>query len=907
MKSPLAPHVATTRLGLAARAGLAVFLLAVGCSLAPAHSNAAPSRSTKAASPVSAARPTAPSVVNPPSAANHHFGQPIFSADARGDIVTVGNLATRCDSGRQQWETPAQGVGHAAACLLSYVGAATIHGPGPNFNTIPPPRNNDFYMEPVDFDADVSTFSSSSARLAIPSGSTVLFAGLHWNAAYEIPGVSQVSPAMFQQRNEMKLKAPGSTNYTTIPADDTWLLQLGGTNSYAGYADVTSIVANGGAGNYWGADVVACNGFGGCFGSWTMTVVFANSNEPARNLQVWHGWEQTVPGSTQTHTVTGLAPPPSGPVTARIGVVNADGDRGYPDAFEISSPSHPSWVPFGTADRPFSPADAPDWFNSTTNAYGQRRTNNDATPNVVLNMNQDLALVEDDTTIDNTDTSFTFRTRSMPGSGEGLFNQVVHSAVLIYNPEIDLAKSLSPPGPVDQGDEVTWTLDVSNAYIDDVREAVVTDPIPPGLTFVPGSIEYSTGGPSSILGTKTDAAGDDEAEYDSQSRTLTFRVGAGATASAGGVMGVSPAQDDSDSVSITFRTTVDVPAEQTVTNRASAYGEGRALDDPYGPLVTQDIADADIAAAARFDLGITKTDGGAVIRKVGDRFTYTLVARNAGPSVAHGVVVRDNLDPRLRFVSSPGCTAAGQVVTCPIGDLASGADRTLTVTVEARELPDAAEAIPNVATISGDAPDVDCETDPDALCNSDDEHTPGAESDLGVTKDDGNHVVREVGERFDYQFTATNRGPDDESAAVVTDELPEQLRFVSSTAGCEADGQTVTCALGQLRKGEKRQFSITVEVASLAGEGQIRNVGRITGDNPNPDCSSDRPDALCNDDPELTPVRRPASPPPSGWLPRTGSSVVKLVIAGAALVGGGYLFLSARRRSKTAQPGSGAQ
>ena len=42
---------------------------------------------------------------------------------------------------------------------------------------------------------------------------------------------------------------------------------------------------------------------------------------------------------------------------------------------------------------------------------------------------------------------------------------------------------------------------------------MVTDPIPPGLTFVPGSIEYSTGGPSSILGTKTDAAGDDEAEY----------------------------------------------------------------------------------------------------------------------------------------------------------------------------------------------------------------------------------------------------------------------------------------------------------------------------------------------------------------------------------------------------------
>jgi uncharacterized repeat protein (TIGR01451 family)/LPXTG-motif cell wall-anchored protein len=980
-------------------------------------------------------RPLAPAQagINPPAAANHDFGGPVFTADARGDITTIGNLATRCDPARADWRTPGQGTGHAKACLESITGADVIAGPGPTYETNPPPRNNDFDMIAVDFDGDASTFTSSRAQLAMPAGSTVLYAGLHWNAAYGVEGFGNtVSAGEYAQRNTMKLKAPGG-GYQSITADDTWEIPTG-TKTYAGYADVTDLVKAAGNGDYWGAEIIACRGFGGCFGSWTMTVAFANANEPARNLNVWHGWQNTPVGGEQTNTVTGITPPPSGPVNARIGVVNADGDRGYGDSFEISSPSSGGWNVFGTADRPFAAQDGTDWFNSTTNYFGARRTDAQATPNVVLNMNQDIALVEDDSTISNDDTSFSFRTRSLPGSGEQIYNQVVHSAVDIYEPEIAIEKTATPATPA-VGGQVTWTLKVDNAGIDPINHSVVTDPIPAGVDYVPGSVTYSAGGPSAILGAKTDAAGDDQVDWDAAAKTLTFRVGAGANGTDGGVMGIAPAADGSDTVTITFKTTAPA-AGQTVVNKATAFGEGRALEDPYGPITTTDDDDAPVTTAELppvADLGITKSDADAVVRKVGDVFTYTLEATNAGPDAATGVTITDDLGPMIKFASSTaGCTAAGQAVTCPIGnlgvaetktvsfnvevvtlpgagktipnlaaitgneenpdcddahpdalcntddeetpqpevdlgikksdgdavihkvgdefeytlevtnagpdaatgvtvtdplddrlafvssddgcaasgqdvtcligDLAAGETKTVVFKVKALKLPDPGKTIPNVATVTGNEEQPDCDAEhPDALCDTDDEETPGPTSDLGITKDDGGHVIRKVGEQFAYTFTVTNKGPDDEPNAVLTDELPAELRFVPPAKNCSADGQKVTCKIGAIKAGETLKGTIVVEVVKLPANGkQVHNVASIDGDNPNPDCKGATPKALCNEDPEDTPYQPPASPStptiPGTSLPRTGATVGGLTAVGLVLIGGGFALMTFRRR-----------
>ncbi|MGN6694612.1 MAG: hypothetical protein ACTHN0_10585 [Aquihabitans sp.] len=870
----------------------------------------------------------------PVAASPHAFTDPIFSADARGDIATIGNVATTCDPtyANDYWsaaesDAACNGARNGAGSITRWDGQPMI------------PVNNLFSMQPVDVDGDPSTFGSSSAVLRLPAGSTVLWAGLHWNGATHVPqggnsnhgstyGTDAPDPAA---QFQVRFATPASGGYQALdaaPADgttrDTWDPATA-TDTYGAFVDVTNLVKAGGSGRYTVADIQTCRGFSGCFGSWSLTVALANPSMPARNLNVWHGWQLTTPGENggvQQFDVTGITPPPSGKVNARIGVVQADGDRGLgPDSLEISSPSHPAWTPFAVPDRPLAAGET-DWFNSTVNTFGQRRPDSDANPNYLANLDQDIAIVQRDDIIGNEDSSVSFRVKT--AGSESLYSQVIHSAVDLYEPEIGIAKTVDPAGPVKAGDEATWTLDVTNDGIDPIRRAAITDPLPEGLTYVPGSVRYVSGGPSTLLGTKTDAAGDDQVDWDAAKRTLTFRVGAGADGSTGGTMGIAPAADGSHQITISFRTKVDIAPGSTLTNTAHAHGEGRELDDPFGPLVTDADDPADLATDPESDLGITKTDGDAVVRHTGDRYTYGLTAANGGPSPATGVTLADELDPHIRFVDSDdGCTASGQAVTCPVGDLASGADASRTFVVEVVELPGPGKVIPNAATVTGDQPNPDCDdAHPDALCNQDDEETPQPSIDLGITKTDDDAVVTKVGDEYDYRFEIANAGPDDATGVTVSDALDPMIAFVASDQ-CTAEGQDVTCELGDLPAGTSVEAKVRVRVVTMPDPGtDISNTAAATALEPDPTCDDAHPDALCNEDDEHTPRPEEATtttegpvedttgapapgspstpvstgPASSGFLPRTGTTVLGLVAAGTVVILLGATVLAARKR-----------
>ena len=54
---------------------------------------------------------------------------------------------------------------------------------------------------------------------------------------------------------------------------------------------------------------------------------------------------------------------------------------------------------------------------------------------------------------------------------------------------------------------------------------------------------------------------------------------------------------------------------------------------------------------------------------------------NAGPSVARDVVVTDDVLDAVTGLTAPGCDiAAGNEVTCELGDLEPGGSRTVTLT-----------------------------------------------------------------------------------------------------------------------------------------------------------------------------------------------------------------------------------
>jgi uncharacterized repeat protein (TIGR01451 family) len=98
------------------------------------------------------------------------------------------------------------------------------------------------------------------------------------------------------------------------------------------------------------------------------------------------------------------------------------------------------------------------------------------------------------------------------------------------------------------------------------------------------------------------------------------------------------------------------------------------------------------------DLAIVKT-GPALVTE-GHDLTYHLAATNNGPAAATGVVVSDTLPANSTFVSaSAGCTAAAGVVTCTVGNLASGASAAFDITVTAGS---AGTSLTDTASIDGD-------------------------------------------------------------------------------------------------------------------------------------------------------------------------------------------------------------
>jgi uncharacterized repeat protein (TIGR01451 family) len=102
------------------------------------------------------------------------------------------------------------------------------------------------------------------------------------------------------------------------------------------------------------------------------------------------------------------------------------------------------------------------------------------------------------------------------------------------------------------------------------------------------------------------------------------------------------------------------------------------------------------------------------------------------------------------------------------------------------------------------------------------------------------------GHDITYDLVVRNSGPSSATNVHVKDPLPPSLAFVSASAGCAASGQNVDCAVPALASGDSRTFTVTARVADNA-EGEIDNVGEVSGDTPDSNPSNNR-------DPERVPV-----------------------------------------------------
>lgn len=240
------------------------------------------------------------------------------------------------------------------------------------------------------------------------------------------------------------------------------------------------------------------------------------------------------------------------------------------------------------------------------------------------------------------------------------------------------------------------------------------------------------------------------------------------------------------------------------------------------------------------DLEVAKVGPPSAV--AGTQLQYTITVTNNGPSTALGVVATDRLPAGVSFVSvatTVGSCTYGQPtardLTCNLGNLASGA--TVTITVTALVAPDVPPGtlLVNEAVVSSSTADPDNANNRVSVTTS-----VTASADLSVTKTDSPDPVV-AGSLLTYTITASNAGPSTAHAVLLTDTIPAGTTYVG---GVDNNGNTVCtlvqvatveCAVGTLQPGQNAVVQLTVRVSPSLDPGTVlHNTVVISSSTPDP-------------------------------------------------------------------------
>lgn len=661
-----------------------------------------------------------------------------YSANANGDIVYVANTLLT-----------APGTGSAATKAR---------------NGTSGDLNDDFNMSYVDVDSDASTFNSSRADLALPAGGSILFAGLYWGA-----------DSTSSSRNQVKFQAPGSSTYSTVTGSVVGSTSAG---DYQGFADVTTLVKAAGAGTYGVANVQAQTGSNE-YAGWSLVIVYADPSSPPRNLTVFDGYVRVDSATPNVSIpISGFRAPQAGPVKASVGIVAYEGDLG------LTGDS----VTFNGTTLTDASNPSKNFFNGTISNRGT--TVATRAPNYVNQLGIDADIVATSGLIAPNATSATINLKT---DSDQYFPGVVTTAIDLYAPTVSIAKSVADlnGGGVRPEDVLEYTSVVQVTAGEAASQFVFFDPIPENATFQPGSISVGSAAMS-------DAAGDDLAYYDSDNGRVVYRLGTGATSSAGGTVAVG------QSVTVRYRVVVNA----TALDGSTLVGQGSAT---FAGAVTGAALSATSNAVRSTvtrveDLALTQTVNN-VAPEVGDDVVITLSVANTQDFPVSGVVITDLLPAGLAYVSAvapPGTTYNPATGVWSVGMVDGTAPVVLRIT--ARVV--ATSAVTNSAQITAaDKPDPNSANDAASVTIS------PRTADLSVVKAVG-QARPNVGDRITFTTTLTNAGPSTVSNVQVEDKLPAGFTFVSA-AGASYNSETGVWKIDSLAPGAV-VLTLTVDVTGPA-------------------------------------------------------------------------------------------
>lgn len=621
--------------------------------------------------------------------------------------------------------------------------------------------NNDFQMTYVDADNDPTTFNSSFARLPLPSGSQVLFAGLYWGARTN----TTFPTGLTKNRPFVKFKAPGDAGYRDLTGT---VIGTGGSD-YQSFVDVTTIVRGSGAGTYAVANVQAVKDASDYYAGWSMVVVYRAPGAPARNLTVFDGYGIVRSSDPSIDiNISGFVTPPNGPVNATLGFIAYEGDLGYTgDKVFFDGGLGPVQLS-NTANPPNN------FFNSTISDRSALVSTKD--PNYVNQLGFDADLVTADNIIANGASSAKIR---MTTGGETYYPGVVTSVIELFAPEVQVQKSVQDlnGGTVLPGDVLRYTVTVSNQATaqDNAVDVILNDLIPANTSYDPGTLEIDTVA-------KTDAVDGDQAEF-INGNAVRFQLGTGA----GGVDAYGTPQggvlNPGQSTTIAFQVVVNSGIDSSTLISNVAIADYSGATSMLALTATDSVA---IAGSDSADIAVTKSNGqGSYVP--GSATTYTIVVSNNGPSdltgSRGGITVVDVLPNEISSAnwsvaytgsgsSGPG---AGTGNINVLINLAVGGTATFTVNAQTRS--EGFGNLSNTVVVTPPAGIVDPDLDNNTATDIDVVSTP--EADLRVTKIVDNSTPQ-VGGSVQFTMSVFNDGPSQAGGVVLSDVLPSGFTWVSS-------------------------------------------------------------------------------------------------------------------------------
>ncbi|MFI9627123.1 DUF6923 family protein [Streptomyces sp. NPDC052042] len=223
-----------------------------------------------------------------------------------------------------------------------------------------------------------------------------------------------------------------------------------------------------------------------------------------------------------------------------------------------------------------------------------------------------------------------------------------------------------------------------------------------------------------------------------------------------------------------------------ITNPGSANPTFTLVSSSPGPASGNN--DGAASPGLPTDLALVKK--GPETFKPGTPVTYTLTVKNNGPGNSSGYTVTDVVPAPLTNVksSTPGCTVAGNTVTCVGGRTLAGAENTITITADSPA--GMTKPVTNTAKVVAN------EKDPTP--DNNESSTEGAPlvPGLSVRKTADPQTVKAAGEKITYSFVLTNTG-NVELKDLAVKETSFSGTGTAPVADCPdgplAPGKSVTC------------------------------------------------------------------------------------------------------------------